>query len=275
MVAISQIMQMEESKGLKSTQEAIDQTTDGSKSEGLIGISFYKTCYRFKKPPPESDQLPVLFFDLDNTLYSQDTGIAEQMGKQIQLYFQEILKLPAEESAELGRRYYRDYGLAIKGLVKDWHVDPHHYDQFVDGGLLLEEALTPNSLLNEMLEELGKKARMWVFTNAGLQHALRVIRLQGIESHFEAIAYCDYGEPDFPAKPDRLAYQRAMELAGQTRPELCYFVDDSANNVRTANEFGWNAVHLDERGDHSWSTDGSEIKRITSIYDLIETFKEL
>lgn len=203
---------------------------------------------------------PVLFFDLDNTLYSRDLGIAEEMGERIQLYFQHHLALPAEESRHLGNQYYLDYGLAIKGLLHNFHIDPATYDAFVDGGLQLESKLRPDKRLASLLRRT--RARRWVFTNAGIQHARRVLRLLGLEEFFEGIIYCNYGEPDFPAKPERSAFERAMRAAGVIgRPDLCWFVDDNVTNVRVARSLGWHAVHLDEQQTElEWLQRGREPK---------------
>lgn len=218
----------------------------------------------------------VIFFDLDNTLYSKRTGIAEEMGHRIQLYFQTFLHLPEEESRSLGQRYYLDYGLAIKGLVRNFQIDPAEYDRFVDGGLRLEEALGRDEALRALLARIT--ARRWVFTNAGREHALRVLRLLQIDEFFEGIVYCDYAEPDFPAKPDRLAYERAMMCAGVAgRPDLCYFVDDSISNVRTAGELGWTAVHLDERHEPAQEPPVAHpaIAEISSLRGLEDAFAGL
>lgn len=232
------------------------------------------SCLRLRDAT-EGDDARVIFFDLDNTLYSKETGIAEEMGQRIRLYFEQFLHLPREEAATLGQRYYLDYGLAIRGLIQNFSIDPAHYDAFVDGGLQLEQTLGPDARLATLLA--GIHARRWVFTNAGLPHARRVLRLLGVEEHFEGIIYCDYSEPNFPAKPDRLAYERAMRCAGAT-PDQCYFVDDSISNVRTATELGWHAVHLDERhdsGSRQYSAGPSAIQAIASLGEISEAMAEL
>lgn len=191
-----------------------------------------------------SDDERVIFFDMDNTLYPKSLGIHNQMAERIMLFFQSHLSLPREESRRLGARFYLDYGLAIRGIMKHFPIDPAVYNEFVDGGLDLESVLKPESSLISWLESLV--GRRWIFTNAGLSHAKRVLGLMGIDHLFEGIIYCDYGEPDFPAKPDRLAYERAMKCAGVSESRQCYFVDDSANNVRVAAELGWKAVYFEE-----------------------------
>lgn len=235
-------------------------TLDGPMCGVLSDRSGLDHCVILQPNARRDPEQPVLFFDLDNTLYSRDLGIAEEMGERIQLYFQHHLALPAEESRLLGHQYYLDYGLAIKGLLHNFHIDPATYDAFVDGGLQLGSKLRPDKRLAGLLKRTH--ARCWVFTNAGIQHARRVLRLLGLEGLFEGIIYCNYGEPDFPAKPERSAFERAMraaEIVG--RPDLCWFVDDNVTNVRVARSLGWHAVHLDEQqAELEWLRLGREQK---------------
>lgn len=109
---------------------------------------------------------PVCFFDMDNTLYPKSTRVGQLMAERIRLYFQSFLGLPEDESRTLGCRYYNDYGLAIRGAIQDFRIDPAHYDSFVDGGLPLEELLHASSRVNDMLRRMN--CRRWVFTNAGM-----------------------------------------------------------------------------------------------------------
>ena len=204
----------------------------------------------------EENVLPVLFLDLDNTLYGAETGIADLMAQRITDFMEFRLGLSVREALELGHRYYKDYGLAVRGLL--WHhrdVDPLEYDAFVDGGLPLDHLLQPN---HKLIELLGRcQARLWIFTNAGLGHSLRVLNLLGLDHLFEGICYCDYQEPEFPAKPMPEAYKRAMRHAKVSHKATCYFVDDSVDNVNAARELGWKALHLN----------GNDLRVINEIAD--------
>lgn len=189
---------------------------------------------------------PVFFFDIDNTLYPKSSGVGEWMAQRIRMFFMEHLNLPDEESRILGAKYYKDYGLAIRGLIRHFSINTAVYDEFVDGGLPLEDLLKPSNELSSLLERLNTRGACWAFTNAGYKHGLRVLKLLQIDHLFGGIIYCDYSEPDFPAKPDRLAFIRAMQCAGVDDPGRCIFFDDAIGNIRTARELGWTAIYVDE-----------------------------
>lgn len=210
---------------------------------------------------------PVFFFDLDNTLYPKSSGISELMVNRIELFFINYLNLPLKESRILGARFYKDYGLAIKGLIKHFSIDPIEYDRFVDGGLPLDEILKPEQSLTELLDNLSKKGSCWIFTNAGKSHATRVLKLLQLESYFSGIIYCDYSEENFPHKPDRLAFARAMRCVGVTDPSKCFFFDDSIGNIMTAQEIGWNVIFIDEDA----KTKSSSKDQINASLEILTT----
>ncbi|KAJ3333025.1 hypothetical protein HDU76_012109 [Blyttiomyces sp. JEL0837] len=210
----------------------------------------------------------IFFFDIDNCLYHKNTGIYILMGERIRNYFMEM-GLSDSEAHRLHKKYYTEYGLAIKGLVKHHKVDPVEYDRVVDGGLPLESLLKPDPELRQMLEDI-KGVRRWACTNAGIVHATRVLKILGVTDLFEGITYCDYAEPDFVSKPDPLFYKKAMKEAGVTKIEECYFVDDSESNVDSAKRFGWTTIHV---ADTLPSKHGHY--QITDIHDLPKILPEL
>ncbi|KAG0196725.1 hypothetical protein BGX28_009805 [Mortierella sp. GBA30] len=116
-------------------------------------------------------------------------------------------------------------------------------DDKVDGSLPLEEILQENIPLREMIKSM-KIEKKWLFTNAGKNHALRVIKVLGLEGLFDGLTYCDYQEPHFICKPEPESFRKAMKDAGVVHPSNCYFVDDSAANVDKAMDIGWTAVHV-------------------------------
>ncbi|KAG0050280.1 hypothetical protein BGZ83_004932 [Gryganskiella cystojenkinii] len=178
----------------------------------------------------------VFFFDIDNCLYHKDSGIPGMMRAKIEQYFHDV-GIEGSQVKMLAQRYYIDYGLAIRGLRI------HHPDDKVDGSLDLEHILQPNPALREMIRTM-KIEKKWLFTNAGKNHALRVIKVLGLEGLFDGLTYCDYLEPNFPCKPEPESFRRAMRDAGVVHASNCYFVDDSAANVDKAMDIGWTAVHV-------------------------------
>src|SRR4051812_20635170 len=121
----------------------------------------------------DASKNPVVFFDLDNCLYPSSLGIQQLMVERIERYCVEVLHMSPEEAKSLHQQYFKDYGLAIRGLLKHHKVDPAHYDAYVDGGLPLQDYLKPDPRLRQLLLDCNLKK--YVFTNAGIHHAERVL----------------------------------------------------------------------------------------------------
>ena len=140
-------------------------------------------------------------------------------------YFVRHLSLSVEDAHALHERYYKDYGLAVSGLALHHKIDPLNFNHEVDDALPLDDVITPNPQLRSLLENIDKtKVKMWLFTNAFITHAQRVVRLLGIDDLFEGITYCDYGRIPLVCKPYTEMYERAEAEAGAASSAACFFV---------------------------------------------------
>lgn len=164
------------------------------------------------------------------------------MADLIDRYFQKHLNLPQEEAVRLHQEYYTNYGLAIEGLVRHHEIDPLEYNAKVDDALPLDGVIKPRPELKKLLEDIDRsKVRLWLFTNAYINHAQRVIRLLGIEGMFEGVTYCDYSKVPFVCKPHKDAYAKAMKDAGVEKWEDCFFVGEWRS--QTAKGLGFPEPH--------------------------------
>jgi len=208
-----------------------------------------------------TDDRDVFFFDIDNCLYSRSFKIHHLMQQLIDDYFERHLQLSREDAEILHQRYYKDYGLALDGLLRHHGIDALEYNREVDDALPLEEIIKPDPQLRTLLEGIDqKKTKLWLLTNAYVTHGKRVVKLLGVDDFFEGITYCDYSVanevydkdgqgPGLVCKPKEEMYTKAMEEAGIADKSKCYFVDDSAINCEGAVKFGWEKVaHFVEGG---------------------------
>ena len=193
---------------------------------------------------------PVFFFDIDNCLYSRSTRVQDLMIELIDDYFVRHLELSPDDARLLHSRYYKDYGLAISGLVKHHKIDPLAYNREVDDALPLDDIIKPDARLRQLLADIDRtKIKLWLFTNAHITHAKRVVRLLGVEDMFEGLTYCNYEQLPLVAKPHVKMFDKAEIEAGAPSSEYCYFVDDSLLNCAHASSRGWKVVHKLEEDD--------------------------
>ncbi|KAI4525667.1 pyrimidine 5-nucleotidase, partial [Schizophyllum commune Loenen D] len=226
--------------------------------------------------PP--DTRPIVWFDIDNTLYSASTKVPVLIYSRPDrpaAYFVS-LGLEDEKATKLHHHYYTEYGLALRGLVRHHEVDPIDFDRKCDGSLPLEEIIKPDPALRKLFEDIDRsKVRVWALTNAYKPHAERVLRLLNLEDQIDGLVYCDYANREFSCKPEPEYYHQALQKAGITDPSKCYFVDDSLKNLKAAHALGWG--HLAHFCEHDLETEEgidivSNLQQLRTVWP--EIFKE-
>ncbi|OAL47469.1 pyrimidine 5-nucleotidase [Pyrenochaeta sp. DS3sAY3a] len=223
----------------------------------------------------DSSEKPVFFFDIDNCLYSKSLNIHKMMSVLIDKFFEDHLSLSQQDANELHFRYYREYGLAIEGLVRHHKVDALEYNSKVDDALPLEEVIKPNPELRKLIQDIDtSKVRLWLFTNAYITHGKRVVKLLGIDDLFEGMTFCDYGSEKFYCKPHVEMFDKAMSEAGVKSNQNCYFVDDSYINCKAAHERGWRVAHLLDENDPPPPQQASK-HQIRSLQELRSIYPEV
>ncbi|MFW5713549.1 MAG: pyrimidine 5'-nucleotidase [Brevefilum sp.] len=174
------------------------------------------------------NHIRCLLFDLDDTLYSQSSGVWDMVRIRIDQYMQEEMGFPAEDVGPLRYRLFQQYGTTLRGLQKEYAVDMDAFLDYVHD-IPLETVLKPNEELNQILTQFPQ--RKVVFTNANAAHAWRVLQALDVASHFEKIVDI-YAVQPF-CKPHHEAFHKALTKIDE-KPEACLLIDDSPKNLETA-----------------------------------------
>ncbi|KAI3618358.1 hypothetical protein CBS9595_002721 [Malassezia furfur] len=204
------------------------------------------------------DAQAILWLDIGrHTVRASAHGsrsIPELMADRIRDYFRG-LGLDEHDAEQLHTHYYKEYGLAIRGLVKHHTIDPMDYDEKCDGSLPLERVLHPDPALRALLERIDRRrVRVYALTNAYKTHARRVLSLLQLDTLVQGIVYCDYNIDNLYAtrspsscKPERAFYTAAQAAVHAAPDAHVYFVDDSMQNIVAARALGWpSCVYFDE-----------------------------
>jgi hypothetical protein len=115
-------------------------------------------------------QLQYLLFDLDGTLYTDETGLFAEVGKRIEHWVAEQLGLTPCAAKHLRREYYLQYGTTMAGLLRDHpELDIDAYLDFVHD-VDVTKYLEPDPQLDLMLSTVlpaGQTALpcSWAFEN--------------------------------------------------------------------------------------------------------------
>ena len=177
-------------------------------------------------------------FDLDNTLYSGDTKVFDQVDKKMSKFISEKLNVELEEAKKIQKNYFHEYNTTLNGMIKNHDIDANEFLEFVHDVDL--EFLKKDEPLKKEIEKLkGKKI---IFTNGSKAHASNVTSRIGIEQLFDGVF--DIVDSDFYPKPSIEPYKKIIENY-KIVPEYCIFFEDIARNLKPAYELGMKTVWIE------------------------------
>ena len=183
-------------------------------------------------------------FDLDNTLYSGNTRVFEQVDKKMTEYISKKLKVDKQEAKKIQKNNFHEYNTTLNGMIKNHNINAHEFLEFVHD--INIDFLQKDPGLGKEIEKLdGIKI---IFTNGSRKHALNVTKKLGIDQLFDDIF--DIVDCDFIPKPLMEPYKKLVEKH-KIDPKLCVFVEDIARNLKPAYEMGMKTVWIEN--DEPWA----------------------
>ena len=185
--------------------------------------------------------IKAILFDLDDTLYPQNSDLMENLIQRIHNYMHEELHFASEEIPEIRHRLFTTYGTTLRGLQAEYQVDMDHYIDYLNN-VTLEDFLEQDLVLAEILSNLPQSK--YIFTNSDRAHAKKVLEVLDIADQFDQII--DIYDQKPYCKPQPEAFQIALD-AIQQQPEACLFIDDSPANLAMAQQLGIHTVSIGDR----------------------------
>jgi len=183
-------------------------------------------------------------FDLDNTLYSGNTRVFEQVDKKMSKFISEKLNVDIKEAKKIQKNYFYKYNTTLNGMIKNHKIDANEFLDFVHD--IDINFLKKNIQLGNELKQLsGKKI---IFTNGSRNHAKNITQKIGIEQYFDDIF--DIVDSEFIPKPSIEPYKKLVEKH-KIDPNLCVFIEDIARNLKPAYEMGMKTVWIEN--DEAWA----------------------
>ena len=206
-------------------------------------------------------------FDLDNTLYSGDTKVFDQVDKKMSKYISDKLNVSIEEAKKIQKNYFYEYNTTLNGMIKNHKIDPDEFLEFVHD--IDIDFLQKDPGLAKEIEKLeGKKI---IFTNGSRKHAINITKRIGIDQYFDDIF--DIVNANFIPKPAIEPYKKLVEKH-KIDPKLCVLVEDIARNLKPAYEMGMKTIWIEN--DEPWAkkfSDSSFVKYKTN--NLSEFLKKI
>tara|TARA_B110000014_G_scaffold235801_1_gene200605 strand:- start:629 stop:1300 length:672 start_codon:yes stop_codon:yes gene_type:complete len=188
-------------------------------------------------------------FDLDNTLYSGQTKVFEQVDKKMSKYISDKLNIDLKEAKKIQKDYFYQYSTTLNGMIKNHKIDPEEFLEFVHDVDI--DFLEKDLRLAEEIKKLdGKKI---IFTNGSKKHALNVTKKIGIDKLFDGIF--DIVSADYVPKPSIEPYKKLVE-EHKIDPKLSVLVEDIARNLKPAYEMGMKTVWI--QNEEPWAKEFSD-----------------
>jgi putative hydrolase of the HAD superfamily len=179
--------------------------------------------------------IDVWLFDLDNTLYPPETEFMGLIERRMTAFVARETGLAPLDALALQKRYLREHGTTLAGLMARHGVDPEAFLTEVHDVSL--DALVPDPALKAALAHLP--GRRLVFTNGDRRHAERVLAKLDLTGQFEAIFHI--AAADYVPKPAPETFAK-MIRAHQIDPRTTAFFEDSARNLAPAAALGMTTV---------------------------------
>lgn len=179
----------------------------------------------------------TLFFDLDDTLYPNSTGLWQAIKGRINLYMVEQLQIPEKDAPALREQYFKMYGTTLRGLQARHNVNAEDFLAFVHD-LPLKDYLAPDPIQRDVIASLP--SRKLVFTNADSAHARRVLTALNLSDLFDSIVDIHGVSPYCKPMPESFAI--AQELADEPDPRKCVMIDDLPRTTRAALNAGMASI---------------------------------
>ncbi|MDC1093093.1 pyrimidine 5'-nucleotidase [Pelagibacteraceae bacterium] len=202
-------------------------------------------------------------FDLDNTLYSGDTKVFDQVDKKMSKFISEKLKVSEEEAKKIQKNYFHEYNTTLNGMIKNHDIDANEFLEFVHDVNL--DFLQKDEFLKNQISKLsGKKI---IFTNGSKAHASNVTKKIGIDKLFDGVF--DIVDSDFYPKPSIQPYKKIIENYN-IEPEYCIFFEDIARNLKPAHELGMKTVWIKNK--EPWAAEYSDAEFINYRTDSLANF---
>ena len=188
-------------------------------------------------------------FDLDNTLYSGDTKVFDQVDKKMSKYISGKLNVSIEEAKKIQKNYFYEYNTTLNGMIKNHKIDPDEFLEFVHD--IDIDFLQKDPDLAKEIEKLeGKKI---IFTNGSRKHAINITKKIGIDQYFDDIF--DIVNANFIPKPAIEPYKKLVEKH-KIDPKLCVLVEDIARNLKPAYEMGMKTIWIENN--EPWAKEFSD-----------------
>lgn len=177
-------------------------------------------------------------FDLDNTIYSPETKIFDQIDIRMKKYISKLLNISQSEALKIQKLYYKEFGTTLSGLMKNYNINSDDFLNYVHEVKL--DRLKRSEKLIQLLSQLpGKKI---IYTNGDFKHAQNILGKLEILDFFYGIF--DIKKGDLIPKPQKESLIKLIKYYNIDPLKTVYF-EDIKKNLQNAFNLGVTTILID------------------------------
>nr|WP_224042568.1 pyrimidine 5'-nucleotidase [Cupriavidus respiraculi] len=173
----------------------------------------------------------VWLFDLDNTLHDASHAIFPAINRRMTAYVARVLGSDLETASRVRTDYWKRYGATLLGMIRHHGVDPAEFLHEAHDFPELADMVRVRRGLAPLLA--GLPGRKILLTNAPEAYARAVLRIAGIDRHFERVIAIEqmWVHGHLRPKPDRRMLRRLLaEL--DVAPSRAVLVEDTVSHLQ-------------------------------------------
>ena len=209
-------------------------------------------------------------FDLDNTLYPRHTDLFSQIDVKMTDYVRDLLQLPREEARALQKKYYREHGTTLAGLMANHGIDANDFLEKVHD--IDYSWVDPDPALGAAIAALP--GRKFIFTNGDTRHAENTARALGVLEHFDDVF--DIVAADLVPKPAASTYDKFVGLHRIDAARAAMF-EDLPRNLTVPKRLGMRTVlivphNIAGAAFADWESEGRDDPDIDHVTDDLVAF---
>ena len=204
------------------------------------------------------DHIDTWIFDLDNTLYPASCRLFDQVDQRMGAFICEFLKMDLAEARALQKRYLKEFGTTLRGLMINHECPP---ERFLEAAHAIDySAVQRDERLDDALGRLP--GRKLIFTNGSVPHAERVMERLGVARHFAGVF--DIVAAGYWPKPEMSAYEGLIRIH-EVEPRRAALIEDLPRNLVPAAALGMTTVLV--KTDSEWAQEHAQGPHIHHVTD--------
>ena len=206
-------------------------------------------------------------FDLDNTIYDPKSKIFDQIDLRMKKFISLKLSISEDEAFKIQKRFYKEYGTTLSGLMKHYQIQPNEFLKFVHD-VDLSKLKKCSNLFKAINQLPGRKI---IYTNGDQAYAKKVLNSLGVESLFEYIL--DITKSKFVPKPSVEPLLNFLKK-NKINTQSCVYFEDLEKNLENAHKYGITTVHIKDKKNEKKSTQPFIDFRFKSILEALNTINK-